>query len=318
VQERPSLTRYAWLSILAALLTIGLKAGAYLLTGSVGLLSDALESLVNLVAALGALAALTVAEQQPSEEHAFGFEKAEYFASGLEGALILVAALSIGAAAIPRLLAPHPIEAVGWGLGVSAVASAVNLWVARRLGQAGREHQSITLEADARHLLTDVWTSVGVIVAVGAVALTGWLWLDPLIAIAVAVNIVRTGIGLVHHALDSLLDRALPAPEREQIAEVLARYEREYGIEWHALQTRQAGRRRFISLHVLVPGHWTVHRGHQLLEVVEQELRAQWPVVTVFTHLESLDDPSSWEDTTLDRLGPEPALGEPPPVGPAP
>jgi cation diffusion facilitator family transporter len=305
--SRPSLTRFAWLSICAAVLTISLKAGAYFLTGSVGLLSDALESLVNLVAALGALVALTVLEREPDEERAFGYEKVEYFASGLEGALILVAAVGIVVTAVPRLIHPASISEAGWGLVVSALASLVNLGVAWRLFRAGREHGSITLEADARHLMTDVWTSAGVIVGVAAVALTGWLWLDPLIALAVAANIVWTGAGLVRRSALGLLDTAVPPTERAAIQAILTRYAQERGIQWHALRTRQAGRRRFVSVHILVPGNWTVHEGHALLENIESDLCAALPTTTVFTHLESLDDPASWLDTALDR----PAVSSP-------
>jgi cation diffusion facilitator family transporter len=307
-----TLTRFAWLSIFAAVLTISLKGAAYFLTGSVGLLSDALESLVNLVAAMGALVALTVVEREPSEEHAFGYEKAEYFASGLEGALILVAAVSIIAAAVPRLLSPGQIEEVGLGLAVSAFASLINLGVGWRLLQAGREYRSITLEADARHLLTDVWTSAGVIVGVAAVAITGWGWLDPVVALLVAANIVWTGVSLLRRSALSLLDRALPVEERATIQTVLAGYAHEQGIQWHALRTQQAGRRRFVSVHILVPGQWTVHRGHQLLERIEADLRTKLPMTTMFTHLESLDDPSSWADTELDRSSlPSPLAPEP-------
>jgi len=309
----PSLTSFAWLSIIAAVATISLKAGAYLLTGSVGLLSDALESLVNLVAALGALVALSVAERAPDEEHAYGYEKAEYFSSGLEGALILVAAISIVVAAVPRLLAPRPIETVGFGLAVSGVATVLNLIVAWRLFRAAREHHSITLEADARHLLTDVWTSVGVIVGVVAVSLSGWERLDPIIALAVAANIIMTGVSLVKRSASGLLDISLPPQERAAIQAVLDGYEQKLGLHWHALRTRQAGRRRFVSVHILVPGDWTVHRGHQLLEEIEADLRATAPVVTVFTHLESLDDPASWEDMYLDRASPPASGAEPNP-----
>jgi cation diffusion facilitator family transporter len=280
-----------------------------MLTGSVGLLSDAMESLVNLVAAIGALVALTVAERDPDEEHPYGYVKAEYFASGLEGALILVAAVGIVAAAIPRLLNPQPITAVGVGLAVSALASLINGAVAWRLFRAGREHNSITLEADARHLMTDVVTSAGVIVGVAAVALTGWLRLDPLIALAVAANIVWTGVGLVRRSALGLIDTALPSTERATIQSVLECYEREAGIRWHALRTRQAGRRRFISVHILVPGDWTVQRGHELLEAIEGDLRASLPLVTITTHLEPLGDPISWEDAALDRIAPSVASG---------
>jgi cation diffusion facilitator family transporter len=299
--QRPPLRRFAWLAVLAAVLTIGFKAGAYFLTGSVGLLSDALESLVNLVAAIAALIALTVAEKAPDEEHAFGHGKAEYFSSGLEGALVLVAAVAIVATALPRLLHPVPIEQVGWGLAVSTMATLINLAVAQRLLRAGKSYRSITLEADARHLMTDVWTTVGVLVGIGAVAVTGWMRLDPLIALAVAGNIVWTGVGLVRRSLLGLLDTALPEAERQVVEAVLGRYQREAGIQAHALRTREAGARRFASVHILVPGSWTVQQGHQLLEAIEDDIRTALPNTTVFTHLESLDDPASFADTTLDR-----------------
>jgi cation diffusion facilitator family transporter len=300
--HRPSLTRFAWLSIVAAVLTIGLKAGAYRLTGSVGLLSDALESLVNLVAAIAALLALSVAAKEPDEEHAYGHEKAEYFSSGLEGALIVLAAGLIVAASLPRLLHPAPIDQVGWGLAVSVLASLINLGVAWRLFRAGQEFHSITLEAGARHLFTDVWTSAGVLVGIGAVVLTGWERLDPLIALAVAANIVWTGVRLVRRSMLGLIDTALPADERAAIEAVLDRYSRGEGVQVHALRTREAGARRFVSMHILVPGDWTVDRGHGLLEAIERDVRAALPKVTVLTHLEPLDDPASWDDTGLDRV----------------
>lgn len=303
MRRRPSLTRFAWLSILAAALTIGLKTGAYLLTGSVGLLSDALESLVNLVAAIAALIALSVAEKAPDEEHAYGHAKAEYFSSGLEGALILLAAGGIVIVSVPRLIHPVEISAVGVGLAVSAVATIINLGVAWRLFRAAQAHRSITLEADAHHLLADVWTSTGVLIGIAAVALTGRHRLDPLIALAVAVNIVRIGVDLVRRSMLGLLDTALPPEARRAIEAVLERYRRSEGIQTHALRTRQAGARWFISVHVLVPGNWTVQRGHRLLEAIERDIRAALPAetITVFTHLESLDDPASWADTSLDR-----------------
>jgi len=295
-----SLTRFAWLSIAAAMVTIGLKATAYLLTGSVGLLSDALESLVNLVAALMALAMLALAARPPDEEHAYGHSKAEYFASGVEGALIVLAAVSIGWTAWPRLLHPQPIEQVGLGLGISIGASLINLGVARILLQAGRRYRSITLEADAHHLMTDVWTSAGVLLGIGAVVVTGWERLDAIIALIVAANIVWTGVQLVRRSALGLLDTALPEAERGAVRQILERYQQE-GVQFHALRTRQAGARRFVSVHILVPGEWTVQRGHQLLEQVEREIRQTVPNVTVFTHLEPLEDPTAWEDTQLDR-----------------
>lgn len=297
---RPSLTRFAWLSIAAASLTIGLKMAAYWITGSVGLLSDALESLVNLAAALMALAMLVVAARPPDEDHLYGHDKAEYFSSGVEGALILVAAISIGITAWNRFFDPQPLAGVGLGLGISLLASLINLGVALVLRGAGRRYDSITLEADAQHLLTDVWTSAGVVIGIGAVALTGWERLDPLIAFVVALNIVWSGVQLVRRSALGLLDTAWPAPERAVVSAILDRY-RAQGVQFHALRTRQAAARRFMSVHVLTPGEWTVSQGHQLLEQVEREVREALTGVTILTHLEPLEDPASWEDTQLDR-----------------
>ena len=296
----PNLTRYAWLSIAAAVATIALKTMAYLLTGSVGLLSDAVESLVNLVGAVMALSMLTVASRPADEDHSYGHSKAEYFSSGVEGTLILIAALSIVVAAVRRLLAPQPLEQIGVGIAVSVAASLVNLAVALVLVRAGRQHHSITLEANAQHLFTDVWTSAGVIVGVLAVAATDWLPLDPIVALLVAANIVWTGTRIVRRSILGLMDTALPVGELAAVKAALDSHLND-GIEYHALRTRQSGARRFVSLHVLVPGAWTVHRGHELLEDLEARIRAVVPNVTVFTHLESLDDPASWEDQLLDR-----------------
>ncbi len=296
-----SLTRFAWLSIAAAVVTITLKSVAYLLSGSVGLMSDAIESGVNLVAAAAALVALTIAEREPSEEFAFGFEKAEYFSSGFEGALILLAAFGIAVAAVERLIAPQPIGEVRTALVVSASASLINFGVAWRLLRAAREYESITLEADARHLLTDVWTSAGVIVGVGIVALTREPRLDALVALAVAAKIVWAAVGLIRRSVHGLLDRALPSPERAAIQQALDRYVEARPIRWHALRTRQAGRQRFVSVHILVPDDWTVHQGHQLLDRIEREISAIYPRTTMFTQLKSLDDPASYEDIALDR-----------------
>lgn len=295
------LHRYAWLSIVAALATIALKAAAWLMTGSVGLLSDALESLVNLAGAMMALAMLTVAAAPADHGHAFGHGKAEYFASGFEGLLIILAAVGIGVAAVERLIHPRPLEQIGLGLAVSVVASVVNLLTARVLLSAGREHRSITLEADARHLMTDVWTSAGVIAGVGAVAVTGWIWLDPAIALLVAANIVWTGWRLIHRSTSGLMDAALPDDERRLIDETLARY-RAQGLAFHAVRSRQAGARAFVSMHVLVPGAWTVQAGHDWLERIEADLRAALPHVHVTTHLEPIEDPLSAADEHLDRL----------------
>ena len=296
----PSLTRYAWLSIGAALATMALKAGAYFVTGSVGLLSDAMESLVNLAAAIVALIALTVAVRPPDEEHAYGHGKVEYFSSGFEGALILVAAGTIAYAAVQRLINPQPLEQVGLGLAISVAASAINFVVATILMRAGKKHHSITLEADAQHLMTDVWTSIGVIVGVAAVALTGWERLDPIIALLVAANIVWSGFQLLRRSALCLIDTGLLPEDMDKIEDVLNQY-RIKDIKFHALRTRQAGMRRFVSVHVLVPGAWTVLDGHHLAEEIENDLRGALGGAIIFTHIEPLEDPSSWDDTQLDR-----------------
>jgi cation diffusion facilitator family transporter len=300
INDRSSLTRFAWLSVAAAVATIVLKTMAYFLTGSVGLLSDAIESGVNLVGALMALTMLTIAARPADESHAYGHSKAEYFSSGVEGTLILVAAGSIAFTAIKRLIAPQPLEQVGLGLAVSVIASLINLGVSLVLLRAAKQHESITLEANARHLMTDVWTSAGVLIGVGAVALTGWLRLDPIVALVVAANIVLSGLHIVRDSVKGLMDTALPAEEQIAIQQVLEPYQQN-GIEFHALRTRQSGARRFTSIHVLVPGNWSVQRGHELVEQIEAEIRATLTNVTVFTHLEPLDDPVSWEDVSLDR-----------------
>src|SRR3954451_13990898 len=294
------LFRLLWLSIAAAVVTISLKATAYLLTGSVGLLSDAVESVVNLVAAVVALLALHWASKPADEEHAYGHQKAEYFSAGVEGALIVVAAVAIAVTAVDRLLHPQPIEDVGFGLAVSVVASLISLAVGSLLLRTGRRARSIVLEADGKHLITDVWTSVGVIVGVAGVALTGWERLDPIIALGVAVNILVAGGGLLRRSVGGLMDCALEEPDLEAIRDALGPFERD-GVRFHALRTRQAGSRRFVSLHVLVPGAWTVQRGHDLVERVEDSLRERLPGASVFTHLEPAEDPRSFADTTLDR-----------------
>ena len=298
--NRASLTRFAWLSIGAALLTIGLKTVAYLITGSVGLLSDAVESLVNLIGGIMALAMLTVAARPADEDHAYGHGKAEYFSSGLEGGLILVAAVSIAIAAGMRLITPKPLHEVGFGLAVSVAASVVNLVVALVIMRAGRKHNSITLEANARHLLTDVWTSVGVLAGVGLVVWTGWLWLDPVVALLVAANIIWTGVSIVRRSIGGLMDASISTADLALVRKVFESYESS-GVKFHALRTRQSGSRKFISVHVLVPGDWTVQRGHELLECIEADVRNTLSESVVFTHLESLDDPASWEDESLER-----------------
>jgi len=299
-KNRSALTRYAWLSMAAALTTISLKAGAYLLTGSVGLLSDAIESIINLVAAGMALWMLTIAARPPDESHMYGHGKAEYFSSSVEGALILVAAVGIAYTAVERLLDPVPLMQLGTGLGISFVAALVNLIVARILLRAGDKYRSITLEADGHHLMTDVWTSVGVLAGVGAVALTGWQVLDPLVALGVAVNIVWTGIRLIRRSVAGLMDASLSEKDQQKIEAVLSKY-REMGIEFHALRTRQAASRRFVSVHVLVPGEWSVHDSHHIAEDLEGDIRQVIRDAVVFTHLEPVEDELSLRDIRLDR-----------------
>ncbi len=295
-----TLARFAWLSIAAAILTMALKTAAYLLTGSVGLLSDAMESLVNLAGALMALAMLTIAARPADEDHAYGHSKAEYFSSGVEGTLILIAAISIAVAAVQRLLVPKPLEQIGLGLVVSVAASLVNLFVALILLKAAKSYHSITLKANAHHLLTDVWTSGGVLIGVGLVAITGWQQLDPIVAIIVAGNIVWSGVRIVRESVFGLMDASLPPEELSVVQNAMDKY-CGADIQCHALRTRQGGSRKFVSFHVLVPGDWTVEKGHNLLEQMETDIRNALPNVTVFTHLESIHDPVSWDDIPLDR-----------------
>lgn len=298
--EKTSLTKFAWLSIATALFTMGLKTGAWWLTGSVGLLSDALESIVNLLGGVMALSMLTVAERPADEDHPYGHGKAEYFSSGFEGALIFIAAVAIAVTAIQRLLHPAPLESIGIGLAISVGASIANLATAIFLLRAGKKHRSITLEANAHHLLTDVWTSAGVVLGVGLVAVTGWQNLDPIVALIVAANILWTGFNIVRRSVIGLMDSALPIEERNAVERVLKSYEGD-AIKFHALWTRHAGSRKFVSMHVLVPGDWSVQHGHHLLEKIEGDIREALPGAIVFTHLESLDDPASWIDENLDR-----------------
>lgn len=282
------------------MLTIALKLTAYWMTGSVGILSDAMESFVNLAGAVIALAMLTLAARPPDEEHAFGHGKVEYFASGAEGTMIIIAAASICYSAAKRLLDPQPIEMAGIGLFVTFVATAINYVAALVIRRAGKKYGSVTLDANARHLMTDVWTSLGVIVSVGIVAISKVHILDPIIAFVVAANILREGFAIVKESLLGLMDTTIPTEELQRVSEILDSHRREH-VTYHALRSRQAGARRFVSVHILVPGEWTVQHGHELLEQIESELREAVPNLTVLTHLESLDDPASWEDIGLDR-----------------
>ena len=307
--ERRGLLRFAVLSVVAAFVTIGLKGAAYAVTGSIGLLSDALESLANLIAALVALFALSVAARPADEEHAYGHTKAEYSSSGFEGLLIAVAAVGIVVAAVRRFMEPQPITEPALGLAANAVASAVNFAVARVLLRVGRRHDSITLEADAQHLMADVWTSVGVIAGVGAAVATGWHRLDAIIAMLVALNVLRSGFRLLDRSMHGLLDTSLPEETLVTIKGILDHHA-EAGVRYHALRTRQAAARRFISVHILVPGDWTVQRGHDLLETIEERIREAVPRSVVDTHLEPIEDPVSWEDARLER----PSQGDAPAV----
>ena len=295
------LERYAWLSVAAAIATISLKALAWWLTDSVGLLSDALESLINLAAALLVLSMLRLAASPPDENYPYGLSKAEYFSAGIEGALIVIAAAGIVWAALPRLINPRALDMPFEGLTLTVLASAINYGVATVLLRAGREHHSITLEADGRHLMTDVWTSAAVIAGVALVYITGWLRLDALIALAVSAHILWTGFGLVRRSVRGLLDPAISARDQAEVTKLIDEYSRRYGVSFHALRTRQAGARRFVSFHLLVPDAWTVAQAHRLSEEIEARMRAMVPNAAIFTHIEPISDPASYEDQDLDR-----------------
>lgn len=297
--ERP-LTHYALLSLAAALVTFLLKLVAWHLTGSVGLLSDALESLANVAAALVAFASLSVAMKPEDDDHAHGHSKAEYFAAGIEGGLIMVAAVAIGWTAVDRFFSPQAITQPVLGLAVSMGASLVNFLVAGILVKVGRKRRSIALEADAKHLMTDVWTSIAVLVAVALVAITGWVWLDPLIGLLLAFHIIFTGFKLVSESLHGLMDSAVPPDELEAIRNALDKFSDE-GVQYHALRTRRAGSLKFMSVHLLMPGEWTIARGHDMSEQIETDLRNLIPGLVVVTHLEPVEDPVSWHDVGLER-----------------
>lgn len=286
---------YAWLSLATSIVTIVLKFAAYLLTGSVGLLSDAVEAVVNIVAALVALGVITYSEAAPDREHNFGHEKAQYFSSGIEGALIFVASAGIIWSAVPRLLAPRGLEQVSAGLALSVLAAGANAACAWVMLRAARTHRSIVLEADAKHLLTDVWTTLGVFIGIVLVQWTGWLRLDPLIALAVAIQILWTGWHLMARSFEGLMDRAIPEADRAEIIEVLESL-RKQGADYHALRTRIAGAKSFVDVHILLPGKMTIQAGHDLVEHLENEIHARLPHVEVLTHLEPLEDPKSWDD----------------------
>ncbi len=294
------LTRYAWLAIIAAVVTITMKYTAYLLTGSVGLLSDALESLVNLAAAVVALLVLKLISRPANDEYTFGYSKAEYFSSGFEGGMILLAAGAIIFTALPRLINPVPLEQLGLGLVISVAASLINLAVSIILIRASRRYNSITLEADARHLMTDVWTTAGVLIGIALVWLTGWIRLDPIIAILVAINILFTGYRLVIRSGRGLLDASLPPQELASVKSILDSYQAQ-GVGYHALRSRQAAARKFLVVHLLVPGEWSIRKGHLLAEQVEKQVIETINNANIVTHIEPIEDQLSMDDISIVR-----------------
>ncbi len=291
----PSLLKYAWLSIAAAIATIALKAGAWLVTGSVGLLSDAAESVVNLVAACVALLVLRVAARPADEGHMFGHTKAEFFSAAVEGVMIFIAAVLILVTSVQRFIHPAPLDNVGVGLVISVVASVINGLVGVVLLRAGRRHSSLTLVADGKHLLTDVVTSAGVVVGVLLVRLTGWDRLDPIVAFAVGVNIIVTGWKLVAESTEGLMDSTLSPQENAAIVSVLAGRTTDEVI-FHGLRTRHAGRQLFATFDTLVPGDWSVARAHDLIEEIECDIRQALPGIELQIHLEPREDPRAYND----------------------
>ncbi len=284
------------LSVAVALVTIALKTGAWWLTGSVSLLSDALESLVNLAGAIFALAMVTIAARPPDDEHPYGHHKAEYFSSGFEGVLIFAAALGIIWAAVGRLTQPQPVDQIGLGLALSVLSSVLNGALAWSMLRTAREHRSIALEGDARHLFTDVWTSAGVVVGLLGVVATGWLWLDPVIAIAVALNILREGLSLVRRSVSGLLDEALEPEVLAQIDRTLDQFRHEHTIRFDDVSTRRAGQRRFVDLHMHMPGAWSLGRAAALRTNVEQALMAAVPGLRATIQLLPMDVEAHFDD----------------------
>jgi cation diffusion facilitator family transporter len=280
------LERFMWLSIATAVLTVGLKGVAAAITGSVGLFSDALESTVNLVAAIVALWAIKLAAKPADHNHDYGHGKAEYLSAAVEGMLIFVAAGAIIYGAIGRLLAPQPLESLGIGLLLSTIASLFNLGTGLALLRFGRKHRSITLEADGKHLLTDVWTSVGVLVAIGLVALTGWEMLDPIIAIVVGLNILWTGYSLVRRSVVGLLDAALPAEDIAKVRDALNSEAETEHVTVTELRTRESGRQRFVEATIEVPGQWSVQTAHDVADRIENVIDATLPGTVTVVHVE--------------------------------
>ncbi|HET9659896.1 MAG TPA: cation diffusion facilitator family transporter [Thermomicrobiales bacterium] len=290
--------KWGWLSIAAACITLTLKFGAYFLTGSVGLLSDAVESLVNLVAAFTALFALWYSTQPVDRSHNYGHQKIEFFSAAIEGALILVAAVTIIWYSFQRLLTPQPIEKVGIGLAVALVATAVNFVLGRSMLRVAQRHESVVLHADGQHLMTDVWTTVGVICALIIASATDWTWIDPVVGLLVAANIIRIGVHLLRGSFDGLMDRAIPAAEEHEIRLAIEQTI-PYDVTYHALRTRRAGSYRVVDLHLLVPGAEPVREAHLLTKRVEDAIARVYPGTETVIHLEPVEDPDAWLDSDL-------------------
>ncbi len=310
------LARLRWpvaLSIAAALVTIGMKGGAYALTGSVGLLTDALESVVNLLAAVTAYFAMWYAARPADPSHTYGHEKIEFLSSGLEGVLIVLAGIGAAVYGVRRLFLPEPLEALEVGTALTLAASVVNFAVARVLLHHGRVHKSIVMEADGKHLMADVWTSLGVLAGLGLVLLTGRTFFDSLLAIVMGLHITRIGTGLIRRSFDGLMDHAIPPDELERVREVI-RTSLPAGATFHLLRTRMSGARRFVEFHLLVDGDMSVRAAHQLANKLEEALVAAQPDAAVTIHVEPVDEEESWEPEYLRRLGEEPT----PPTAPPP
>lgn len=295
----PDLRKYAWLSIATALVTMLLKSGAWAITGSMGLLADAAESLVNLVAAVAALVAVTIAAMPADENHHFGHSKAEYFSAALEGILVVVAAGSIIYLAVDRLLNPRPLDSLGLGLALSIVSALFNGVVGQVLIRVGRRHRSVALRADGTHLMADVYTSAGVVVGLALVWATGWEWLDPVIAILVGVHILVAGYRLISESTGGLMDASLSPEDNARIQEILDAHTEKGRIEFHSVRTRESAARQFMEMHMLVPGDWTVRRGHDVMEDLIDRINAEFPAMRVTGHLEPISDPRSYEDMHL-------------------
>ncbi len=295
-------SRAALLPVVVSFLTLGLKLSAYIVTNSVGLLSDAIESVANVATGLVTWWALLYSSRPPDDEHRYGHHKAEYFASGFQGALILTAAISILVAAFHRLFIPVIPAQLKLGMLLSLLTIILNSIVATALHKIGKRSSSIALIGEATHLWADVWATGSVLVGLGALSITGWYWIDPLCAILVSIHILRSGADLLQESALGLLDTSLPRTELKKITDVLQHYRTEQNLDFHAIRSRRAGSRRFVSLHVLVPGQWTVQQGHTLLEKIERDIRnALGNETTVFTHLEPQEDPCSFQDKGLDR-----------------